>query len=139
MASIRREILIGAPAELVWDVLRDVGAVHQRLLPGRVMATRIEGDHRFLTFPDGHVVHELIIAVDDDLRRLAYAVVDGARPPAEFHHATFEVRPEGAPGDDAASRLIWTTDVLPHTLADVIRARMERGSEEMKKAIEAQR
>ena len=67
MASLRQEILIEAPAEVVWDVLRDVGAVHRRLLPGRVVATRIEGDHRFLTFPDGHVVHELIIAADDGL------------------------------------------------------------------------
>jgi hypothetical protein len=132
MASIRQEILIGASAELVWHVLRDVAAVHQRLLPGRVIDTRIDGDHRFLTFPDGHVVHELIIAVDDELKRLAYAVVEGARPPAEFHHATFEIRPQGA----GASWLIWTTDVLPHALAEVIRVRMERGAEEMKVAIE---
>jgi uncharacterized protein YndB with AHSA1/START domain len=133
MASLRQEILIEAPADVVWDVLRDIDAVHQRLLPGRVTGTRVEGDHRFLTFPDGHVVHELIIAVDDDTRRLAYAVVEGARPPAEFHHATFEVRPEG----DGSCRLIWTTDVLPHALAEVIRVRMERGAQEMKEAIEA--
>ena len=38
MASLRQEILIEAPAEVVWDVLRDVGAVHRRLLPGRVVA-----------------------------------------------------------------------------------------------------
>lgn len=133
MASVRQEILIRVPADLVWDVLRDVGAVHQRLLPGRVVATRIEGDHRFLTFPDGHVVHELIVAVDDERRRLAYAVVEGARPPAEFHHATFEVRPESG----GSSRLIWTTDVLPHTLAGVIRARMKRGAVEMRATIEA--
>jgi uncharacterized protein YndB with AHSA1/START domain len=133
MASIRQEILINAPAELVWDVLRDVGAVHQRLLPGRVAGTRIDGDQRTLTFPDGHVVRELIIAVDDDLRRLAYAVVEGARPPAEFHHATFEVLPEG----DGSSRLIWTTDVLPHALADVILIRMERGAQEMRAALES--
>jgi hypothetical protein len=133
MAALRQEILIEAPAEVVWDVLRDVGAVHRRLLPGRVVETRIEGDHRFLTFPDGHVVHELIIAADDGSRRLAYAVVEGARPPAEFHHAAFEVLSEGS----GASRLIWITDVLPHALANVIRVRMERGIQEMKEAIEA--
>ena len=31
MASIRKEILVNAPPEQVWDAVRDVGAVHQRL------------------------------------------------------------------------------------------------------------
>src|SRR4051812_16715407 len=44
MASIRHEIAIDAPPEHIWDVLRDVGAVHERLLPGRVTATRVERD-----------------------------------------------------------------------------------------------
>jgi uncharacterized protein YndB with AHSA1/START domain len=64
MASIRHEIVIDASPERVWDVLRDVGAVHQRLLPGRVTDSRIEGDERFLTFPDGHVIRELIGAIE---------------------------------------------------------------------------
>jgi carbon monoxide dehydrogenase subunit G len=133
MASIRHEIVIDASPEHIWDVLRDVGAVHERLLPGRVTGTRIEGDQRFLTFPDGHVIRELIVAIDDDARRLAYSVAGGARPPAGHHHASFEVRPEG----DRAGRLIWTTDVLPHALAAKIRIRVERGAVEMKQAIEA--
>ncbi|MEU6744780.1 SRPBCC family protein [Spirillospora sp. NPDC046719] len=132
MASVRYEVVIEAPPEHVWDVVRDVGAVHERLLPGRVAGTRIEGDRRFLTFPDGHVIQELIIAVDDGARRLAYAVVEGARPAVERHHASFEVRSEGA-----GARLVWTTDVLPHAVAGEIRVRMERGAVEMKRAIEA--
>ncbi|MEU6794147.1 hypothetical protein ABZ907_20820 [Nonomuraea wenchangensis] len=60
MASIRHEIVIDASPEHSWDVLRDVGAVHERLLPGRVIDTRLEGDQRFLTFPDGHVIRELV-------------------------------------------------------------------------------
>jgi len=133
MASIRHESVIDASPEHVWDVMRDVGAVHERLLPGRVAGSRVEDGHRFLTFPDGHVIRELIVAVDDDIRRLAYSVVEGARPQAGYHHASFEVFPEG----DRASRLIWTTDVLPDSLAAGIRIRMERGAIEMKHAIEA--
>ncbi|MBG0812627.1 SRPBCC family protein [Planomonospora sp. ID82291] len=133
MASIRHEIVIDASPEHIWDVLRDVGAVHERLLPGRVTDTRLEDGQRFLTFPDGHVVRELIVAIDDDSRRLAYSVVEGARPPLEHHHASFEVLPEG----DRAGRLIWTTDVLPHARAAEIRGRMEYGASEMKEAIEA--
>ncbi|GAA1573840.1 hypothetical protein GCM10009678_65580 [Actinomadura kijaniata] len=115
MASIRHGIVIDASPGHVWDVLRDVGAVHERLLPGRVAGTRIEGDQRFLAFPDGRVIRELILDVDDEAHRLAYAVVEGAR----------------------AGRLIWTTDVLPHALAAEIRIRVERGAVEMKRAIEA--
>lgn len=133
MAAIRHEIVIDASPEYIWDVLRDVGAVHERLLPGRVIDTRLEGDQRFLTFPDGHVIRELIVAIDDDSRCLAYSVVDGARPALEHHHASFEVRPEG----DEAGRLIWTTNVLPHTRAAEIRIRVEHGAREMKQAIEA--
>jgi hypothetical protein len=36
MASVRHEIVIDASPEHVWDVVSDVGAVHERLLPGRV-------------------------------------------------------------------------------------------------------
>ncbi|WP_327092197.1 SRPBCC family protein [Nonomuraea sp. NBC_01738] len=133
MTSIRHEIVIDASPEHIWDVLRDVGAVHERLLPGRVADTRLEGDQRFLTFPDGHVIRELIVAIDDEARRLAYAVVEGARPALEHHHAAFEVRREG----DRAGRLIWTTDVLPHARAAEVRIRMHHGAEEMKQAIEA--
>ncbi|WP_203236743.1 hypothetical protein [Nocardia panacis] len=56
MAAIRHEIVINAAPTRIWDVLADVGAVHERLLPGRVVDTRIEGSERFLTFPDGHVI-----------------------------------------------------------------------------------
>ncbi|WP_199195802.1 hypothetical protein [Nocardia sp. MDA0666] len=36
MATIRHDIAIDAPPQHIWDVLRDIGAVHERLLPGRV-------------------------------------------------------------------------------------------------------
>ncbi|MFF5246354.1 SRPBCC family protein [Streptosporangium sp. NPDC000095] len=132
-ATIRHEIVIEASPEHIWDVLRDVGAVHERLLPGRVIDTRLDGDERFLTFPDGHVIRELIVAIDDDSRCLTYSVVEGARPPLEHHHASFEVHPEG----DERGRLIWTTNVLPHTRAAEVRVRIEHGAREMKQAIEA--
>ncbi len=132
MASIRHDIAINASPQHVWDVVRDVGAVHERLLPGRVVGTRIDGVERFLTFPDGHVVREFIVAVDDGSRRLAYSVVDGARPALDHHHASFEVRGEGE-----GARLIWISDVLPHTAAAEIRIRTEYGLAEMKQAIEA--
>lgn len=40
MATIRKEIPITASADKVWDVIRDVGAIHIRLAPGFVVDTR---------------------------------------------------------------------------------------------------
>ncbi|HEY5831235.1 MAG TPA: SRPBCC family protein, partial [Hyphomicrobiaceae bacterium] len=40
MASIRKEIMIEARAGDVWDAIRDVGAIHQRLAPGFVVDTK---------------------------------------------------------------------------------------------------
>ncbi|MFG3619457.1 SRPBCC family protein [Nocardia sp. NPDC047654] len=132
MASIRHEVIIDASPQHVWDVVRDVGAVHKRLLPGRVLDTRIDGVQRFLMFPDGHVVRELIVSNDDQARRLAYSVVEGSRPALDHHHASFEVRDEGN-----QARLIWISDILPDTFAPEIRIRTELGIAEMKRAIEA--
>ncbi|WP_174566209.1 hypothetical protein [Nocardia pseudovaccinii] len=84
------------------------------------------------TFPDGHIIRELIVSIDDETRRMAYSVVEGARPPLDYHHASFEVRSEGERG-----RLIWITDVLPDTIAPEIRIRTEYGIKEMQQAIEA--
>lgn len=131
MATIRQDIVIEATPEQVWEAVRDVGAVHRRLLPGYVVATSIEGDTRLLTFPGGGVVRELIVAVDDEAHRLAYAVVE-SRMSLMHHHASFQVFAEGA----SYSRLVWITDVLPHELAAAIRLRVERGAIVMKETIE---
>jgi hypothetical protein len=76
MASIRKEIVIEAPPEQVWEAVLDVGAVHRSFVPGHVVGTRIEGDTGILSLEGGDVVRELIVAVDDEARRLAHAVVE---------------------------------------------------------------
>jgi len=131
MATVGVEATIDVPAQHVWEAIADVGAVHQRLLPGRVAATRIDGDIRILTMPDGSQVQELILAIDHDLRRMAYAVTDGQRLLLTYHQVAFQVFDRGA-----QSRLVWLTDVLPHALAAAVRARVERGIVEMKETLE---
>ncbi len=46
MASIRRQILIDAPPDDVWDAVRDFGAPHTRLVPGFATDSRLDGDTR---------------------------------------------------------------------------------------------
>lgn len=82
--------------------------------------------------PDGHVVRELIVAVDDDERRLAYAVIEGSRPPLRHHHASFQVLPEGT----AHSRLVWITDILPSNLTELVHARTLQGITEIRQTLE---
>ena len=88
MASIHKEILIEARPEIVWAAVRDVGAVHQRLAPGFVVDARLEGDSRVVTFGNGAVVRELIVDIDDEARRLAYAAVGVA---TTHHNASMQV------------------------------------------------
>jgi Polyketide cyclase / dehydrase and lipid transport len=132
MGSVRQEIIVGCRPEQVWSAVRDVGAVHRRLLPGRVPDAVIEGDVRTLLMPDGHRVVELILDVDDDARRFAYCVISGARPTLRHHSASFQVLPVG----DQQARLVWVTDFLPNDAAGWIRARMERGAADMKDVLE---
>src|SRR5260370_16441612 len=113
MASTHKETLIEARPEIVWAAVRDVGAVHQRLAPGFVVDARLEGDSRVVTFGNGAVVRELIVDVDDEARRLAYAAVEGR---TTHHNAAMRVFAE----DSDRSRLVWITDMLPNDLPSPI-------------------
>jgi len=132
LATVAVEADIDVAAERVWDVIADVGQVHRRLLPGRVLDARMEGDTRILTMPDGSQIRELIISVDHGARRMAYAVVAGQKLPLTYHHASFQVIAAGA-----GCRLVWLTDVLPHAMAGAVRARVERGIVEIKQTLES--
>ena len=67
------------------------------------------------------VVHERIVDVDDDARRLAYTVVDG---PFTHHHATFAVTAE----PDGTSVLTWVSDLLPDDVAPMVEDLMDQGA-----------
>ena len=129
MASIRKEILIEVPAEDVWAAVRDVGEVHRRLAPGAVTDVRLEGDSRLVTFSKGMVVRKLIVDIDDDTRRFAYAEVGGR---ARHHNATMQVFTEGG----RRSRLVWVTDLLPKELAGSIGVLVNQLGDVIKKTLE---
>ena len=56
MARIHEEILIDAQPAQVWAALRDWGALHEKLVPGFVIDTQLDGDDRIVTFGNGTVV-----------------------------------------------------------------------------------
>lgn len=130
MASIRIEREVSAPADRVWDAIRDVGALHTRLVPGFVVDTRLEDGARIVTFGDGTVARELIVELDDARRRFAYSV----RADGLLHHgATNEVVDLG----DGTCRFVWTADVLPDAAAGRIGPMMVRGADVLKATLEA--
>ena len=131
MASIRKEIVLEAAAAEVWDVIRDVGAVHTRFAPGFVVDTTLEDAARVVTFANGLVVRELIVDVDDRARRLAYAATGGR---LTHHHATFQVFDDGG-----GTRLVWTADLLPNEMGPAIDTMMENGSAAIRRAFAAVR
>jgi carbon monoxide dehydrogenase subunit G len=130
MATIRKEILIRASPETVWSAVRDVGAVHRRLVPGVLVDARLEGEARVVTFANGLVVRELIVDVDDEARRFCWAAVGGR---LSHHNASMQVFPDGSGG----TRLVWIADLLPDALLPDIRALIEMGSAALKKTLEA--
>lgn len=132
MATIYKEIIIEAAPQVVRAAVRDVGAVHQKLIPKVLTDARLSGNERILTFATGAVVHELIISIDDERQRLAYAVISGSAH-TTFHHATMEVFAQG----EGSSRLVWITDFLPDSQLGIITIIINRGAEIMKSALEA--
>jgi hypothetical protein len=120
MASIRREIVIDASPEVVWDAVRDWGALHERLAPGFVTDCHEEGGDRIVTFFNGAVVRERFISCDDAARRLVWSIVDG---PYTHHNGAAQV----FDSEDGGARFVWTTDLLPEELASPTAEMMDRG------------
>jgi Polyketide cyclase / dehydrase and lipid transport len=123
VASIRKEILVGADPASAWDAVRDFANVHERVAAGFVTATRLEGDERIVTFVTGAEARERLVDVDEDRRRLVYSVVESAFG-LSHHQASVEV----LDGSDGGSRLVWISDVLPHQLAPTIDGMMTQGA-----------
>lgn len=129
MASIHKDIALGAPAHEVWDAVRDFGALHTRLVPGFVLDTRLEGDARLVSFANGTVARELLVDCDEARRRLVYAVVSER---VRQHSASVQVIADG----EARCRLLWTVDVLPQAIAPYMNGQMDLAASAMQKAFE---
>ena len=128
MASIRREVSIAVAPERAWSALRDVGALHTRLVVGFVIDCRLDGDARIVTFANGMTARERIVDVDDATRRVVWSAVGGR---LSHHNASAQVF------DDAGgSRVVWIADLLPNELAPAIAAMIEQGLAAMQRTLE---
>jgi hypothetical protein len=130
MATVRKEIVVDVEIEEVWDAVRDFRALHERLVPGFAVDTRLEGEDRIVTFFDGSVYRERLISVSDGDRRLAWTIVDG---PWTHHSGSVELHAE----DRNRTRFVWTTDMLPHETAEATEQMMEKGMKIIHATLEA--
>ena len=130
MASIRREVVIDAAPGRVWDALRDVGAVHERLAPGFVTDVQLEPGARVVTFGNGMVARERIVDLDEAARRLVWSASGGR---LTHHNASAQVFAEGA----GRSRFVWIADLLPNEVAPAIAAMIEQGLGAIQRTLEA--
>ena len=129
MASIHRDIDIDVPLSMAWDALRDVGHIHERLVPGFVADCRMEDRVRVVTFGDGTVVREPIIGIDEQRHRVAWAGVGDA---FEHYNASVQAFEHGSAG----TRLRWIADLLPDEAAGPVTAMIEEGLRTMKRTLE---
>lgn len=133
MAAIHHQILIQLPSAKVWDAVRDVDALHTRLVPGFVTDTRmVEGaphPTRRVTFANGTVLDEIILDNDDERRRLAWSIIG-----VEHHNGVMTVMDA-----DRGCLVTWTADVLPAALAKQFSPLMAAGLATMKKHLEGAR
>jgi carbon monoxide dehydrogenase subunit G len=130
MASIHKDISIDAPAEQVWDAVRDFGALHERLVPGFVLDTKIDGEARIVSFANGTVARELLVDCDEARQRLVYAII-GER--VKQHSASVQVIADG----ERRCRLVWIVDVLPHDIGPYMNGQMDLAAAAMQKALRA--
>jgi hypothetical protein len=131
MASITREIVTSARPEHVWDAIRDIGALHTRLVVGFVVDTRLEAGARIVTFKNGMVVKEPIVTVDEQARRLVWGAVV---PQLTHYNASVQVFDV----EGQRSRVVWISDFLPDDAQTWVAAMIGEGMTAMKATLDTQ-
>lgn len=129
MATVEKEMWSSAPPEAVWDAIRDIGALHTRLVPGFVVDTALEPGARVVTFGNGTVVREPIVGVDDTRLRLVWTT-EGGR--LSHYNAAVQVHAERG-----GSRVVWTVDFLPHEAEPWLARTLEEGLRVMKTTLDS--
>jgi hypothetical protein len=129
MASIHEQLVVEAGPDEAWEALRRVGDAHKLFAPVLVDG-QLDGDTRIVRFANGMVVHERILDVDDERRRVAYTVLDV--PGMTYHHASMQIVDAG-PG---RCLFLWITDFLPQEIGNNLAPLIEQGARALKSNLE---
>ena len=110
MATIYREFPLSSSAAQAWKRLRAPEDI-AKLMPMLADAD-VSGDVRVCNTVDGAKLRETILSVDDEHRRVAYAITDSPFG-MEFHSASMQIVER-----EGKSAMRWVTDVKPDALAE---------------------
>jgi len=130
MATVRSEIKTRARPSDVWSAIRDVGALHTRLVPGFVTDAKLEPGARIVTFVNGMVLREPIVTLDDEARRLVWTH-DGGR--ASHYNGALQV----SELTDGMTSVVWTADFLPDDISDFMSQAIKAGMAAMQRTLDA--
>lgn len=119
MASLYRDIPLETDAARAWATLRDSRNV-ARVFAGVLTDAQVEGDLRTVTFANGNVVQERIVAVDDAHMRIAYTVCG---PNFDQHAASMQIVADAG----GRCRLVWISDFLPDERRAMVEPLMDAG------------
>jgi Polyketide cyclase / dehydrase and lipid transport len=130
MAYFRQQIDIERPQAFVWDALRDVGALHTRLVRGFVLECEFDGQVRKLKFANGLSAAERIINVSESDRRVSWTA---SSERLEHHNASAQIFFKGS---DSCT-VVWIVDLLPDAMAPAIATMVSAGLAAMKATLES--
>jgi hypothetical protein len=130
MATIHREVEIASDADRAWAELRDFSAA-ARLFAGVLTDCQEADGLRTVTFANGLVVQERLVALDDARRRLAYTVLDG---PFTYHAAAMQLIASAR-----GAHFLWTSDFLPDEAVSGVEPLIDAGCAAIKRALEPRR
>jgi hypothetical protein len=129
MGTIRAELKTAAKASDVWSAIRDIGALHTRLVPGFVVDTKLEPGTRVVTFVNGVTLREPIVSLDDEARRLVWTH-EGGR--ARHYNGSLQVFPL----PDGLTSVAWTADFLPDDIGGYMSQAIEAGMAAMQRSLD---
>lgn len=129
MASVIREIIIDAAPQSVWAVHGDFAGGPLKAVPGVFTSCHVdEAGVRTLSFADGTVAKERLIARDEEARRIVWGWVGDQ---VIHDNTSMQVFALG----DGRSRLVWIHDTLPDELTEWLAAAMDQITPVMQQAL----
>ncbi len=127
MSSLRYDIRIAQPAEVVWAVVTDSTRLPEWF--EGISSVEVAEDSRTINLEIGISLGEKIVTNDPELRRFQYSIVEGL--PDAGHLGTVDVLEDGA----GASRVIYGTDVADN-LAPIVGPTTEKALSGLKALVE---